>query len=93
MDPEKVSVVLNWEVPKTIQDVQYFLGFANFYRRFIEGYSCICTPLFNLLKPVDLETNTSVDPTTSTPPAKKGANKAPIKWTPKCQEVFDELKT
>ena len=53
MDPEKVSAVLNWEVPKTIQDVQCFLGFANFYRRFIEGYSRICTPLFNLLKTVD----------------------------------------
>ena len=36
-NPEKVSAVLNWEAPKTIKDVQCFLGSANFYRRFIEG--------------------------------------------------------
>ena len=39
MDPEKVSAVNNWEIPKTIQDVQCFLGFANFYRRLIKGNS------------------------------------------------------
>ena len=50
MDPEKVSAVNNWEIPKNIQDVQCFRGFANFYRRFIEGSSRICTPLFNLQK-------------------------------------------
>ena len=58
MDLEKVSAVLNWEVLKTIQDVQCFLGFANFYKRFIEGYSRICTPIFNLLKTVDKDKET-----------------------------------
>ena len=92
MDPKKVSAVLNWEVPRTIQDVQCFLGFANFYRRFIEGYSRICIPLFNLLKIVDKDQDASTDLTTAPPPAKKGTNKALIDWTPRCQEVFDELK-
>ena len=50
MDPEKVQAVQNWEKPKCVRDLQYFLGFANFYQRFIEGYSCICQPMFNLLK-------------------------------------------
>ena len=92
MDPEKVSTVKNWEIPKTIQDIQCFLSFANFYRRFIEGYSRICTPLFNLLKTVDKDTDTSVVTTNPAEPLKKKTNKAPIEWTPHCQEVFNELK-
>ena len=78
MDPEKVSAVKNWEIPKTIQDVQCFLGFANFYRRFIKGYSQICTPLFNLLKTVDKETVTSVITTNHAEPDKKKTNKSLI---------------
>jgi len=43
-------MVLDWEIPKTVKDVQCFLGFANFYRRFIWKYSVLCQPLFNLLR-------------------------------------------
>jgi len=50
MDPEKVNAVLNWEAPKFIKDIQCFLGFANFYHRFIYRYSHLCQPLFNLLR-------------------------------------------
>jgi len=50
MDPEKVNVVLNWEIPKTVKGVQCFLGFVNFYRRFIWKYSALCQLLFNLLR-------------------------------------------
>lgn len=50
MDPEKVNAVLNWETPKSVKDIQCFLGFANFYRRFINKYSHLCQPLFNLLR-------------------------------------------
>ena len=71
MDPEKVSAVKNCEIPKTIQDVQCFLGFANFYRRFIEGYSRICTPLFNLLKTVDKDIDTLIVTTNPAEPGKK----------------------
>ena len=46
MDLEKFSRVNNWEILNTIQDRQCFLGFANFYRRFIKGFSRICTPIF-----------------------------------------------
>src|SRR5258706_641577 len=48
MDPAKVDAILNWEASKCVKDVQYFLGFANFYRRFIHKYSDICQPLFIL---------------------------------------------
>ena len=46
MDLKKFSGVNNWEILKTIQNIQCFLGFANFYRRFLKGFSRICTPIF-----------------------------------------------
>ena len=38
MDPIKVAGVTEWPVPKTKKEVQSFLGFTNFYHRFIEGF-------------------------------------------------------
>jgi hypothetical protein len=35
MDPKKIQTIMEWRKPKTIRDVQYFLGFANFCRLFI----------------------------------------------------------
>lgn len=49
MDPEKVSTILRWGDPPGLKDLQKFLGFANFYRRFIKDYSKICAPLHKLL--------------------------------------------
>ncbi|KAH0609353.1 uncharacterized protein H6S33_012839 [Morchella sextelata] len=50
MDPKKVIDVLEWSTPTNLHDVQVFLGFANFYRRFILGYSKIVAPLTALTK-------------------------------------------
>ena len=50
MDPKKVESVLSWDIPKTVKDVQSFLGFANFYHRFVKNYSKISSPLTNLTK-------------------------------------------
>ena len=50
MEVLKVDSVTSWLVPKTIQDLQQFLGFANFYRRFIQGFSSVVAPLSALLK-------------------------------------------
>jgi len=49
MDQEKVRAITTWELPKSLKDLQRFLGFANFYRRFIAGFSGIARPLTNLL--------------------------------------------
>ncbi|EFQ94366.1 hypothetical protein PTT_07967, partial [Pyrenophora teres f. teres 0-1] len=48
MDPEKVSAIQDWKLPQSLKDVQAFLGFANFYRRFIRGFSDIAKPLTHL---------------------------------------------
>ncbi len=50
MDESKVHAVLNWPLPSTIKELQRFLGFANFYRRFIRGFSSIATLLTNMTK-------------------------------------------
>lgn len=48
MDPKKVETIMSWEVPKSVRDVQCFLGFANFYRIFIKNYSQVAAPLTRL---------------------------------------------
>src|SRR5258707_13799129 len=45
MDPTKISAISDWPTPKTKKQVQAFLGFANFYRRFIKNFSKIAKPL------------------------------------------------
>src|ERR1700737_2423471 len=50
MDPEKVAAVKEWEAPGKLKEVQAFLGFANFYRRFIRNYSRVVQPLTKLTK-------------------------------------------
>ncbi len=50
MDQRKVEAVRNWPQPTTIKEMQRFLGFANFYRRFIAHYSQQAAPLTSLLR-------------------------------------------
>jgi hypothetical protein len=50
MDPEKVQTITQWLPPPALKDLQQFIGFANFYRCFIKGFSSICKPLNNLMR-------------------------------------------
>ena len=50
MDLEKVTAVLEWGSSRNLHDVRTFLGFTNFYRRFILGYSNVVAPLVGLTK-------------------------------------------
>lgn len=50
MDPKKVAAVMNWPTPQSVKEVQRFLGFANFYRRFIKNFSMVAAPIIALTK-------------------------------------------
>jgi len=50
MSEEKVDAVLSWKTPNSRTDIQSFLGFANFYRRFIQDHSQVARPLTQLTK-------------------------------------------
>ncbi|KAK3516480.1 hypothetical protein QTP70_017817, partial [Hemibagrus guttatus] len=50
MDMVKVRAVTDWPAPTTVRELQRFLGFANFYRRFIRNYSSVAGPLTSLLR-------------------------------------------
>ena len=45
VDPAKVEVVKQWPVPTTLTELRCFLGLANYFRRFIQGYSSLAAPL------------------------------------------------
>ena len=50
MAESKIKAILDWPEPRKVRDIQSFLGFANFYRRFIHNYSEIVLPLTRLTR-------------------------------------------
>lgn len=79
-DPDKISVLKDWPVPRSIKDLRSFLGFAGYYRRFVEGFSQIAKPLNSLL--IGHPTN-----------KKCKSNKAATSWSwgPEQQKAFETI--
>ncbi|KAL0162053.1 hypothetical protein M9458_041449, partial [Cirrhinus mrigala] len=50
MDETKVRAIQNWPQPRTLKELQRFLGFSNFYRRFIRNFSSVAAPLTAMVK-------------------------------------------
>ena len=50
MEEEKIDAVKAWPKPKSVRDIQVFIGFANFYWHFFQGFSKIAAPLISMLK-------------------------------------------
>ena len=48
MDPAKIEAVTSWEQPKKVREVRSFLGFARYYRRFVQGFASIAWPMTQL---------------------------------------------
>ncbi len=65
MEEERIEAVKTWLEPQSIRDIQVFLGFANFYRRFIKNFNRIAAPLTSMLRT-----------TPSTPPSTSGSKEA-----------------
>jgi reverse transcriptase-like protein/integrase-like protein len=77
VDPEKTAVIQNWKKPSTVKGVQSFLGFCNFYRRFIKDYSRIARPL-NWLTKANLPFQWDTDCQTAFDELKKRLASAPV---------------
>ena len=50
VDPSKVKDVLDWSAPTTVSEIRSLLRLAEYYSRFIEGFSKIAKPMTELLK-------------------------------------------
>ena len=87
-DPEKVSVIKQYQVPKTLYEIRKFLGFASYYRRFVPKFASIAAPLYELI---------SITGTSTKGRKVKGQSKLsrtqelPV-WEIKHQSAFDTLK-
>jgi hypothetical protein len=55
IDLSRIDFISIWSMSKSFKNVQIFLGFANFYRRFIKNYSEVTGSLTNLLKKSELD--------------------------------------
>ncbi|XP_075440467.1 uncharacterized protein LOC142485306 [Ascaphus truei] len=61
-EPAKVKAILDWPQPTTLKAIQRFLGFSNYYLRFIQNFSSLVAPLTALTKK-------GADPTSLSPMA------------------------
>lgn len=50
MDPERVKTIRDWPLPRSVGDIRVFVGFLNYYRRFIHGFSEKALPLTRLTR-------------------------------------------
>ena len=81
-DPEKIRAVAEWPTPRTLKELRAFLGFASYYRRFVEGFARLAAPLHRLVG----ECQGPRRQPPSRPPA------ATFRWTAECTTAFQGLK-
>lgn len=48
-DPGKIEAVSQWPLPTSVTELRSFLGFASYYRRFVEGFARLAAPLHRLV--------------------------------------------
>lgn len=89
-DPVKIEAIKTWPRPQTLKELKSFLGFAGYYRRFVQDFSKIVKPLNNL--------------TAGYPPIRKGRKckdtsrhyydpkeKLGDRWDVSCQQAFETI--
>lgn len=81
-DPSKVEVVASWPIPITATELRSFLGFASYYRRFVEGFAKLAAPLHRRVAELIGKTAKRKKPAPSTAGL----------WNEECQQSFDALK-
>jgi len=87
MDPVKVTGVREWPTPENKTDVQAFLGFVNFYQRFIQDFSTKARPLFDLTRSEQVWTWSRKEQT-AFEDLKTAVTTAPVLMSPQDSELF-----
>ena len=79
-DPNKVEAVASWPPPSTVTELRSFLGFASYYRRFVEGFAKLAAPLHKLVAVLEGSK------------LKIGMRTVTESWSEECQRSFEALK-
>lgn len=80
-DPGKVEAVATWRRPANVSELRSFLGFASYYRRFVEGFAKLAAPLHRLVA--------TLNGSRSRQPSGQQFLDA---WSEDCERSFEELK-
>lgn len=82
MDPAKLQAISDWAHPKSVGDVLAWLGFCNFYRQFIPGYSSLAAPFYELTKGKVVLSKTG----------RRVMRYAPFEWSDTLATAFNAMK-
>ncbi|KAK3555431.1 hypothetical protein QTP86_016119 [Hemibagrus guttatus] len=91
MDPKKVRAVTDWATPSSVKEVQRFLGFVNFYHKFIKNFSTVAAPLSALTKGKLAGFSWSLEAELSFNELKRCFNSMPILTLPDPEKVCVEV--
>ena len=80
----KIKAVTEWPTPKLVQNVQQWLGFCNFYRRYIRNYSHIAAPLYQITKRDKREFSWNLTHQQAFVKLKTALTTAPLLRNPRC---------
>ncbi|KAK7933302.1 hypothetical protein WMY93_004198 [Mugilogobius chulae] len=89
-DPDKIEALKTWPVPTTLKELRSFLGFAGYYRRFVQDYSTIVKPLHDLTAgypPSQKKFKATVQPGNYLNPKEPFGGR----WTQCCQQAFNNI--
>ena len=81
-DPSKIDAVAKWQPPQTVSELRSFLGFASYYRRFVEGFAKLAAPLHRLIAELGGHKL-----------KRRSPQLAIANWTEGCRASFEGLKT
>lgn len=90
-DPAKVKAVLAWPVPKDITELRSFLGLANYFRKFIRGYSQIAAPLTDMFKKWPADNTYSEEALQAFQAVKQALSSAPVLALPDFDKPFEVI--
>ena len=85
-DPSKIAAIKQWPTPTSVKQLRSFLGLANYYRRFIRGYSVLSRPLTTLLQKDGFLWNSEAD--TALDNLKSALSSSPVLALPDFEKRF-----